>query len=177
MAKRYYVINTYSGFEDRVKKNLENRVKSLRKEDYFGKIVIPTEEVTEIRGGKKTQKKSRFYPGYILVEMEMNDESWDLVRQTPKVTSFISGQGVPIPLEDEDVKMILGQAKTKRAKPKPKVIYEKGDRVKVLTGPFTNFSGQVDEIDAEKGRLKVLISIFGRSTPVELEFHQVEREA
>lgn len=173
---KWYVINTYSGFEDRVKSNIETRVQALGLEELFGRIVIPTEEVTEIRGGRKKTQRKRFFPGYVLIEMEMNESSWDAVRATPKVTSFVTGGGEPIPLEDQDVRMILGKTRTKRTRPKPKVIYDKGDRVKVLEGPFTNFSGQIEEIDAEKGRLKVLISIFGRSTPVELEFHHVERE-
>jgi transcription termination/antitermination protein NusG len=177
MAKRWYVINTYSGYENKVKTNLESRIKGLNMEEKIFQVLVPSEEVSEVKGGKKRISTKRFFPGYILVEMELTDDSWYVVCNTPKVTGFVGSGNTPTALEDAEVENIIGQMKGTKARPKPKVQFEKGDLVKVNDGPFSNFSGKVEEINAERGKLKVMVTIFGRPTPVELEFSQVERES
>jgi len=176
VAAMWYVINTYSGNEMKVKTNLENRIRALSMEEKIFRILIPSEEVSEIRGGKKKISTKRFFPGYVLVEMDMDEESWYVVRNTPKVTGFVGTGTKPTPLTEEEVEAIMGQITGSKAKPKPKVLFERGERVKVIDGPFTNFNGVVDEVNLERGKLKVMVSIFGRQTPVELEFVQVEKD-
>lgn len=176
MAPKWYIVNTYSGNEDKVKTNLEHRVHAMGMEERIFRIMIPSEEVSEIRGGKKKTSTRRFYPGYVLVEMEMDEQSWYVVRNTPKVTGFVGSGNKPTPLTDAEVDAIMGQISGAKSKPKPKVLFERNERVKVIDGPFTNFSGLVEEVNLERGKLKVMVSIFGRQTPVELEFVQVEKE-
>jgi transcriptional antiterminator NusG len=177
MAKQWYVINTYSGYENKVKTNLENSIKAKHLEETIFQVLVPSEEVSEVRGGKKKISTKRFFPGYILVEMELTDESWYEVCNTPKVTGFVGSGNKPTPLTQAEVENIIGQMKGTRARPKPKVMFEKGEPVKVTEGPFSNFSGKVEEVNVERGKLKVMVTIFGRPTPVELEFGQVEKEA
>lgn len=173
MAFKWYIVHTYSGFEHRVKAALEERIKVLRKEKFFSEIMVPTEKVVElIRGERKTSAR-KFYPSYILIKMELNNETWHLVKDTPKVTGFVGGPRNPTPISDEEAQKIIDQMVAGTLKPKPKFHFEKGDEVKVIDGPFTNFQGIVDEVNFDRGKVRILISIFGRSTPVELEFVQV----
>ena len=175
MEKKWYVIHTYSGYENKVKAALEERIKSSGNEEYFSEIIIPTENVVEmVRGERKTTSR-KFFPGYVLVNMAMNNETWHIVRNTPKVTGFIGGGKRAISIPDKQVKEILHHISEGKLRPKPKVSFEQGDSVRIIDGPFTNFNGLVDEVKPEKGRLKVLVSIFGRSTPIELEFLQVKK--
>ena len=175
MDKKWYVVHTYSGYENKVKTALEERIKQFGKEEFFGEIVVPTENVVEmIRGEKKTTSR-KFFPGYVLINMTLSNETWHIVKSTPKVTGFIGGGQQPIPIPDNQATDILQQIKEGKLKPKPKVSFEKGDAVSIIDGPFTNFNGFVEEVKPEKGRLKVLVSIFGRSTPIELEFRQVKK--
>ena len=177
MAAKWYVINTYSGNEAKVKANLESRIKAMGMENKIFRIMIPSEEVSEVRGGKKKISTKLFFPGYILVEMDMDEESWYVVRNTPKVTGFVGTGNKPTPLQNEEMEAIMGQVTTGvKSKPKPKVLFERGERVKITDGPFTNFNGSVEEVNLERGKLKVMVTIFGRQTPVELEFVQVEKE-
>ncbi len=175
MAKQWYVVHTYSGYENRAKTALEQRIKELGKEESFGAILVPSEKVVEVVKGEKRTSSRKFFPGYILVEMELNDETWYLVKNTPKVTGFVGGATNPTPISEEEVGKIIGQMEEGRAHPKPKYEFSKGERVKVIDGPFSNFSGLVEDVNQDKGKLRVLVSIFGRSTPVELEFFQVEK--
>lgn len=177
MARGWYVINTYSGYENKVKLDLENRVRSLKMEDKIHNILIPSEEVHENKGGKKKVSTRRYFPGYILVEMDLTDETYHFICETPKVTSFVGSGHRPTALTPDEVDNILGQMKGTKSRPKPKVDYVKDETVKVTEGPFANFSGRVEEINMERGKIKVMVTIFGRPTPVELEFGQVEREA
>lgn len=175
MEKKWYVIHTYSGYENKVKAALEERIRQFGKQDYFDEIVIPTENVVEmIRGERKTTSR-KFFPGYVLINMCMDNETWHIVKNTPKVTGFIGGGNKPIPIPEAQAKEILSQIREGKLKPKPKVSFEKGDSVSIIDGPFNNFNGLVEEVKPEKGRLKVLVSIFGRSTPIELEFLQVKK--
>jgi transcription termination/antitermination protein NusG len=175
MEKKWYVIHTYSGYENKVKTALEERIKQFGKEEFFSEIVIPTENVVEmIRGERKTTSR-KFFPGYVLINMYMDNETWHIVKNTPKVTGFIGGGNKPIAIPEIQAKDILSQIKEGKLKPKPKVSFEKGDSVSIIDGPFNNFNGLVEEVKPEKGRLKVLVSIFGRSTPIELEFLQVKK--
>jgi transcriptional antiterminator NusG len=175
MAKNWYVVHTYSGFEKFVAESIRQRAAELNLQDHFGQIIIPTEDVIEIKGGRKVVSTKRSYPGYILVEMEMNDENWHLVRETPKVTGFVGSGKKPSPLHREEVGQIVEHMETTSEKPKPKHSFEKGEAVRIIDGPFFNFNGIVEEVNHEKSTLKVLVTIFGRSTPVELEFLQVEK--
>ena len=175
MEKNWYVIHTYSGYENKVNTALEERIKQYGKEEYFSEIVIPTENVVEmIRGERKTTSR-KFFPGYVLINMSMDNETWHIVKNTPKVTGFIGGGNKPIAIPEVQARDILSQIKEGKLKPKPKVSFEKGDSVSIIDGPFNNFNGLVEEVKPEKGRLKVLVSIFGRSTPIELEFLQVKK--
>jgi transcriptional antiterminator NusG len=176
MAKRWYVINTYSGYEQKVKANLESRIKSMGMEDKIFQILIPSEEVTETRNGKKRVTNKKFFPGYLLVEMDLDENSWYVVRNTPKVTSFVGVGNKPTPLPEEEVTAILEHIGKRRERRALKTQFDKGDLVKVMEGPFANFSGTVEDINPERERVKVMVTIFGRQTPVELEFHQVEKE-
>lgn len=175
MAKNWYVVHTYSGFEKFVAESIRQRAMELNLQDQFGQIIIPTEDVIEIKGGKKVVSTKRSYPGYILVEMEMNDENWHLVRETPKVTGFVGSGKKPSSLRREEVGQIVEHMETTSEKPKPRHSFEKGEAVRIIDGPFFNFNGIVGEVNHEKNTLKVLVTIFGRSTPVELEFLQVEK--
>ncbi len=159
-----------------MKANLEQRIKSMGMEDRIFQILIPSEEVSEIRGGKKKISTKRFFPGYVLVQMEIDDDAWYVVRNTPKVTGFVGSGNHPTPLEEDEIKGILGQLEGTKSKPKPKIDFEVGERIKVTDGPFTNFTGVVEELNLERGKLKAMVSIFGRQTPVELEFVQVEKD-
>ncbi len=173
MAKKWYIIHTYSGYEDKVKINLEQRLKPLGMEDHIGQIIVPMGNVVEFKKGQRQITARKFFPGYLLIEMELTDESWHVVKNTPKVTGFVSIGNTPSPLPDEEVEKILNQIKEGEAKPKPKVLFEQGEAVKIMDGPFTGFTGTVEEVNPERGRVKVMVSIFGRATPVELDFLQV----
>jgi transcriptional antiterminator NusG len=176
VAKRWYVIHAFSGFEAQVKRSLEDRIKRGGMEDLFGEILVPTEEVVEMRGGQQRKSERKFFPGYVLVSMEMTDDTWHLVKSVPKVMGFIGGTGdKPAPIPDKQAEAILQRVQEGVEKPRPKVLYEPGEVVRVVDGPFTDFNGVVEEVDYEKSRLKVSVLIFGRSTPVDLEFGQIEK--
>ena len=177
MGKRWYVVHAYSGFEKSVQRALEDRISRAGMQDKFGKILVPVEEVVEMKGGQKHMSERKFFPGYVLVEMEMNDETWHLVKNTPKVTGFVGGAPGrrPPPISEKEVQAILHQIQEGVEKPKPKVLFEVGEMVRVKDGPFTDFQGTVEDVNYEKSRLRVAVTIFGRSTPVELEFGQVEK--
>ncbi|MEX2517283.1 MAG: transcription termination/antitermination protein NusG [Gammaproteobacteria bacterium] len=177
MALRWYVVHAYSGFENQVKRSLEERVKRAGLDDKFGQILVPTEEVVEMRDGQKRKSERKFFPGYVLVHMEMDDATWHLVKDAPKVLGFIGGTSdQPAPISDAEADAILQRVVDSTDKPKPKVLFEPGEVVRVNDGPFTDFNGVVEEVNYEKSRLRVAVLIFGRSTPVELEFGQVEKE-
>ena len=174
-AKNWYIVHTYSGFEERVKQNLKQRVEAMGMADAFGDVRIPTETLVEMKGGKRREIQRKFFPGYIIVEMEMSDEAWHLVKNTPKVTGFVGSGNKPVPLPPEEVEGILRQMEEGAEKPKLKSTFQKGDKVRVIEGPFVNFQGTIDDLNPERGKLKVMVAIFGRMTPVELEYYQVER--
>lgn len=174
-ARQWYIIHTYSGFENKVKQSLRQRADAYGMGDKIGEILVPTEEVVEIRDGKKINVKRKFFPGYVLVHMEMSDEAWHVVRSTPKVTGFVGGTQRPVPMTQDEVDRILNQVRQTPEKPKPKLEFRVGETVKIIDGPFTNFNGNVEEVNEDRATLKVMVNIFGRSTPVELEFHQVKR--
>ena len=174
MTHEWYIVHTYSGFEQKVKASLEETVKKLGREGQISEILVPTENVVELaKGGERKTTSRKFYPGYIMVKMELNDETWHLVKDTPKVTGFVGGKTSPAPISEEEVARVKAQMEEGIKKPKPKFHFEEGDEVKVIDGPFNNFNGTVEEVNEDKGKLRVLISIFGRATPVELEFVQV----
>lgn len=176
MAMRWFVVHAYSGFEHQVKRSLEERVRRSDIQDSFGQILVPTEEVVEMRNGHQRKSERKFFPGYVLVQMELNDESWHLVKNVPKVMGFIGGnKDRPAPISDREAMAILERVRDGVDKPRPKVIFEPGEVVRVIDGPFNDFNGVVEEVDYEKSRLKVSVLIFGRSTPVDLEFSQVEK--
>ena len=175
MALKWYIVHTYSGFEYKVKKSLEERVKALGQDKYFGKILVPTEQVVELKKGQKKTSSRKFYPGYILVQMELNEETWHTVKDTAKVTGFVGGEVKPTPIPEEEAEKIIKQMEEGFTKPKPKYQFEEGDEVRVIDGPFSNFQGIVEEVKPDKEKLRVLITIFGRSTPVELDFIQVNK--
>jgi len=176
MAKRWYVVHAYSGFEKQVKRSLEDRIQRANMQEHFGQVLVPTEEVVEMKGGQKRRSERKFYPGYVLVEMEMTDETWHLVKDVPKVMGFIGGTAdKPAPISKKEADEILNRVQEGAEKPRPKVLFEPGEMVRVIDGPFNDFNGVVEEVDYDKSRLKVAVLIFGRSTPVELEFHQVEK--
>ncbi|MAR91959.1 MAG: transcription termination/antitermination protein NusG [Pseudomonadota bacterium] len=176
MAKRWYVVHAYSGFEKHVKRSLTERIRLAEMEDQFGEILVPTEEVVEMRGGQKRKSERKFFPGYVLVQMEMNDATWHLVKDCPKVMGFIGGTAdKPAPISDREAEAILQRVEDGVEKPKPKTLFEPGEVVRVTDGPFADFNGVVEEVNYEKSRLQVAVLIFGRSTPVELEFGQVEK--
>jgi transcription termination/antitermination protein NusG len=172
---KWYVVHTYSGFELKAKKALEDRVQSLGKQDFISEILIPSDSVVEMKKGVKKETTRKFFPGYILVKMEMTDDNWRIVKDTPKITGFVGGSLTPPAVPDAEVKKITDQISEGTLKPKPSITFDKGESVRVIDGPFTNFNGMVDEVKPDKGKLKVLVSIFGRSTPVELDFGQVEK--
>lgn len=173
--KHWYIIHSYSGFENKVAESLRSRAVAFGFADRIGQILIPTEEVFELRNGKKVTSKRMLYPGYVLVEMEMDDELWHAVKETPRVTGFVGGGNHPVPLTADEVNSILYRQANAGDRPKPKLTFEKNETVRITDGPFTNFSGKVEEINSEKNTLRVLVTIFGRSTPVELDFEQVEK--
>jgi len=176
MALRWYVVHAYSGFENHVKRSLDERIQRAGLNERFGQILVPTEEVVEMREGQKRKSDRKFFPGYVLVQMEMDDETWHLVRDVPKVMGFIGGTSDrPMPISDREAQLILDRVQEGAEKPRPKVLFEPGEVVRVTEGPFNDFSGVVEEVDYEKNRLRVAVLIFGRSTPVDLEFSQVEK--
>ena len=177
MTKRWYVVHAYSGFENHVKRSLAERVTRAGLEDKFGEILVPTEGVVEMRAGQKRKSDRKFFPGYVLVQMEMDDETWHLVKEVPKVMGFIGGTSDrPTPISDREADAILQRMQEGVDKPRPKVLFEVGEVVRVKDGPFTDFNGVVEEVNYEKSRLRVAVSIFGRATPVELEFSQVDKD-
>lgn len=177
MALRWYVVHAYSGFEDHVMRSLKERIERSGLQDKFGEILVPTEEVVEMRDGKKRKSDRKFFPGYVLVQMEMDDDTWHLVKDAPKVLGFIGGTSDrPAPITDAEADAILQRVEDGVDRPKPKVLFEPGEVVRVTDGPFTDFNGVVEEVNFEKSRLRVSVLIFGRSTPVELEFSQVEKD-
>jgi transcriptional antiterminator NusG len=173
--KNWYIIHTYSGFENKVQESLRTRAEAFGFADKIGQILIPTEEVVELRNGKKVTSKRLVYPGYVLVEMEMSDALWHEVKNTPRVTGFVGGGSSPVPLSPAEVDSILNRQASSAERPRPKMTFEKNDPVRIVDGPFANFSGKVDEVNPERGTLRVMVTIFGRATPVELEFLQVEK--
>lgn len=173
--KKWFIIHTYSGFENKVAESLKTRADAFGFSDKIGQILIPTEEVVELRNGKKVSSKRLVYPGYVLVEMEMNDQLWHEVKNTPRVTGFVGGGATPVPLSADEVNQILYRQQSSAERPRPKMTFEKNDSVRIVDGPFANFSGKVDEVNPERGTLRVMVTIFGRATPVELEFLQVEK--
>lgn len=176
MSKRWYVIHAYSGFEGQVKRSLEERVRRAGLEDLFESVLVPTEEVVEIRNGQQRKSERKFFPGYVLVNMELTDETWHLVKSVPKVMGFIGGkEDRPAPISEKEANAILQRMQEGVEKPRPKVLYEPGEVVRVVDGPFTDFNGVVEDVDYDKNRVKVSVLIFGRSTPVDLEFSQVEK--
>ena len=176
MAKRWYVVHAYSGFEAHVKRSLQERIERAGMQDLFGEILVPTEEVVEMRGGAQRRSERKFFPGYVLVQMEMTDDTWHLVKDVPKVMGFIGGTGDrPAPISDKEAEAILQRMQEGVDKPKPKVLFEPGEVVRVTDGPFNDFSGVVEAVNYEKNRLQVAVQILGRSTPVELDFGQVEK--
>jgi transcriptional antiterminator NusG len=175
MAKKWYVVHTYSGYENKVKSALEEKIRASGKEDLFGDILVPSEKVVEMAKGVKRTTSRKFFPGYILINVDLNDESWHLVKSVPKVTGFVGGQETPPTVPDEEIEKITRQMEEGAVRPKPKVLFDRGENVRVIDGPFTNFTGIVEEVKPDKGKLRVLVSIFGRATPVELDFIQVEK--
>ena len=176
MAKRWYVVHAYSGFEKQVMRSLQDRIDRADMADMFGDVLVPTEEVVEMKGGQKRRSDRKFFPGYVLVEMEMTDETWHLVKDVPKVMGFIGGTAErPAAISQKEADAILNRVQEGVDKPRPKVLFEPGEMVRVVDGPFNDFNGVVEDVDYDKSRLKVAVLIFGRSTPVELEFHQVEK--
>lgn len=176
MSKRWYVVHAYSGFEKHVMRSLKERIARASMEELFGEILVPTEEIVEMRGGQKRKSERKFFPGYVLVQMEMNDATWHLVKDCPKVMGFIGGKAdKPAPITDAEAAAILRRVEDGVEKPKPKTLFEPGEVVRVVDGPFADFNGVVEEVNYEKNRLHVAVLIFGRSTPVELDFSQVEK--
>jgi len=175
VALKWYIVHVYSGFESKVKTALEEKVTAYGHPEKFGEVLVPTEQIVELVKGKRKTSTRKFYPGYILVKMELDDETWHIVNDTPKVSGFLGGREKPTPISDEEAKQILSRMEAGKLKPKPKYYFETGDEIRVIDGPFTNFNGVVEEVSPEKGKIRVLVSIFGRSTPVELEFVQVTK--
>lgn len=171
----WYIVHTYSGFEHKAKVALEERIKSLKKQSFFGEVIVPEENVVELVKGQKKTTKRRFFPGYILVKMVLNDETWHIVKDTPKITGFVGDKVKPVPVPDAEVQKMTNRIAEGAVKPRPKISFNDGENVRVVDGPFSNFNGVIEEVNMDKGKVKVLVSIFGRSTPVELDFIQVEK--
>ena len=176
MAMHWYVVQAYSGYEQKVQRSLQERIERFGMQDSFGEILVPTEEVVEMREGKKRRSERKFFPGYVLVQMDMNDDSWHLVKDVPQVLGFIGGKSdKPAPISQKEADLILNRVQEGAEKPRPKVLYDVGQVVRVIDGPFNDFNGVIEEVNYDKNRVLVAVQIFGRSTPVELEFHQVEK--
>jgi transcription termination/antitermination protein NusG len=176
MSKRWYVVHAYSGYEKKVAISLKERIKLHEMEDMFGDVLVPTEEIVEIRAGQKRKSERKFFPGYVLIQMELNDDTWHLVKETPRVMGFIGGKAdKPAPITEKEAQAILQRVDDSTDKPKPKTLFEPGEMVRVTDGPFNDFNGVVEKVNYEKSKLRVAVLIFGRSTPVELEFGQVEK--
>lgn len=176
MSKRWYVVHAYSGYEKKVAAAIKERVGLAHMEERFGEVLVPTEEVVEMRGGQKRKSERKFFPGYVLVQMELDDDTWHLIKETPRVLGFIGGKAdKPAPITEKEADSILRRVQDSEDKPRPKTMFEPGEVVRVVDGPFNDFNGVVEEVNYEKSRLRVAVSIFGRSTPVELEFTQVEK--
>ncbi len=173
--QQWFVVHTYSGFENKVAASIEQRAKIFGLQNQITRVVVPTEEVVEVRKGQKRITPQKFFPGYVLVQMELTDETWHLVRSTPKVTGFVGSGAKPVPLPQEEVDEILRQMQEGAEKPKPKSIFQRGDKIRVIEGPFVNFTGTIEALNLERGKLKVMVAIFGRLTPVDIEYYQVER--
>jgi transcriptional antiterminator NusG len=176
MTKRWYVMHVYSGFEKKAKQAIIEKAEKLGLTEKFGDILVPTEEVVELRRGAKINTERKFFPGYVLINMEMTDQTWHLVRDTPKVTGFLGGSGTrPVPISEAEAQRIMSQVKEGIERPRPSIVFEIGEQVRVCDGPFNSFNGLIEEVDEQRSRVKVAVSIFGRSTPVELEYGQVEK--
>ena len=175
MALKWYIVHVYSGFENKVKATLAERIAACPNPEKFGEVLVPTEEIVELVKGKRKTSSRKFYPGYILVRMQLDDETWHIVNDTAKVTGFLGGREKPTPISDDEADQILNRMAAGKLKPQPKYFFDSGDEIRVIDGPFTNFNGTVEEVNHEKGKIKVLVSIFGRSTPVELDFVQVQK--
>jgi transcriptional antiterminator NusG len=172
---KWYIVHVYSGFEGKVKTALEERIASSSHPEKFGDIIVPTEQIVELVKGKRKMSSRKFYPGYILMRMSLDEETWHIVNDTEKVSGFLGGREKPAPISDKEAEQILNRMQAGQEKPQPKYLFESGDEIRVIDGPFTNFNGTVEEVNPEKGKIRVLVSIFGRSTPVELEFVQVTK--
>ena len=175
MSMKWYIVHTYSGYENKAKLALEERIRAHNMEDKFSEILIPTESVVELKKGERRTTTRKFFPGYVLVQMVMDERTWHLVKDTPKITGFVGGTTDPPPVPEHEVERITRQMKEGMLKPKPKQSFDEGDNIRVIDGPFSNFNGIVEKVNAEKGKVRVLVSIFGRATPVDLDFAQVER--
>jgi transcriptional antiterminator NusG len=175
MAKRWYVVHVYSGFESKIAEQIKQQAEQNGLADQIDEVLVPSEQVVELRRGQKVNAEHKFFPGYVLVKMEMTDDAWHLVKDTPKVTGFLGTKTKPSPIPDSEAERILKQSQEGVERPRPSVIFEVGEQVRVADGPFTSFNGTIEEVDEEKGRVRVSVSIFGRSAPVELEYSQVER--
>ena len=174
-SKQWFVVHTYSGFENKVKEAIESRAKIFGMSERITRVLVPTEKVVEVRNKQKRETEQKFFPGYVLVEMELTDDTWHLVRSTPKVTGFVGSGNKPVALSPEAVDEIMRNMEAGAEKPKPKSVFQRGDKVRVIDGPFVNFQGVVDDMNPERGRMKVVVPVFGRPTSVELEYYQVER--
>jgi transcriptional antiterminator NusG len=175
MVKQWYIVHTYSGYENKVRESLRQRADALGMSEAIGEVLIPTEDVVEMRDGNRVISKKKFFPGYVLINMEMNDATWHVVKNTPKVTGFVGSATSPVPLTQEEVDRIINQVSVAAEKPKPKFQFQRGDSVRIIDGPFSNFQGVVDEVNNDRATVKVMVTIFGRSTPVELDFLKVEK--
>ncbi|HEV8200928.1 MAG TPA: transcription termination/antitermination protein NusG [Candidatus Polarisedimenticolia bacterium] len=175
MDKHWYIVHTYSGYENKVRESLRQRADALGMAEAIGEVLIPTEDVVEMRDGNRVISKKKFFPGYVLINMELNDATWHVVKNTPKVTGFVGSATSPVPLTQEEVDRIINQVSVAAEKPKPKFQFQRGDPVRIIDGPFSNFQGMVDEVNNDRATVKVMVTIFGRSTPVELDFLKVEK--